>query len=83
MFEIGDDLPTLGSDPERAALVKNPDLLAMAKLGRAAVPLYLLTYADKDQQPSIFLLHEDQRQSILAASTGQSSQLLALSLCPA
>jgi alpha-galactosidase len=66
MFEIGDDLPTLGSDPDRVALVKNPDLLAMAKLGRAAVPIDLLTYADKDEQPSVFLLHEDQRQSMLA-----------------
>jgi alpha-galactosidase len=66
MFEIGDDLPILGSDPERLALVKNSDLLAMAKLGRAALPLDLLTYADKDQQPSVFLLLEDQRQSILA-----------------
>ena len=55
MFEIGDDLPTLGSDPERLALVRNPDLLAMAKLGRAALPLDLLTYADKDEQPSVFL----------------------------
>jgi hypothetical protein len=66
MFEIGDDLPILGSDPDRVALVKNPDLLAMAKLGRAAVPLDLLTYTDMDKQPSAFLLHEDQRQSILA-----------------
>ncbi|MGD0180537.1 MAG: PKD domain-containing protein [Terriglobales bacterium] len=66
MFEIGDDLPILGSDPERLALVKNSDLLSMAKLGRAALPLDLLTYADKDQQPSVFLLLEDQRQSILA-----------------
>jgi alpha-galactosidase len=66
MFEIGDDLPTLGSDPERLALVKNPDLLAMIKLGRAAVPLDLLTYTDKDEQPSVFLLRQDQRQSILA-----------------
>jgi hypothetical protein len=66
MFEIGDDLPILGSDPDRVALVKNPDLLAMAKLGRAAVPLDLLTYTDKDEQPSAFLLQEDQRQSILA-----------------
>jgi len=66
MFEIGDDLPILGSDPDRVALVKNPDLLAMAKLGRAALPLDLLTYADKDEQPSAFLLQEDQRQSILA-----------------
>ena len=75
MFEIGDDLPTLGGDPDRVALVKNPDLLAMAKLGRAALPLDLLTYADKDEQPSVFLLREDQRQSILAVFnwTEQSS----------
>jgi alpha-galactosidase len=66
MFEIGDDLPTLGSEPDRLALVKNPDLLVMAKLGRAAVPLDLLTYSDKDEQPSVFLLREDQRQSMLA-----------------
>ena len=66
MFEIGDDLPTLGNDPDRVALVKNPDLLAMAKLGRAALPLDLLTYVDKDEQPSVFLLHEDQRQTMLA-----------------
>jgi hypothetical protein len=66
MFEIGDDLPVLGSDPDREALVKNPDLLAMAKLGRAALPLDLLTYMDKDEQPCVFLLREDQRQSILA-----------------
>ena len=66
MFEIGDDLPTLGSDPERLALVKNSDLLVMAKLSQAAVPLDLMTYPDKDEQPSVFLLREDQRQSILA-----------------
>ena len=66
MFEIGDDLPTLGGDPERVALVRNPDLLAMAKLGRAASPLDLMNFTDKDEQPSIFLLREDRRQSILA-----------------
>ena len=66
MFEIGDDLPTLGSDPERMALVKNPDLLAMAKLSQAAVPLDLMTYAENDEQPSVFFLREDQHQSILA-----------------
>ncbi len=66
MFEIGDDLPTLGSDPERLALVENSDLLAMVRLGQAAVPLDLLTYADKDEQPSVFLLREDQHQSMLA-----------------
>jgi alpha-galactosidase len=66
MFEIGDDLPTLGSDPDRLALVKNPDLLGMVKLGHAALPLDLMTYADKDEQPSVFLLREDRRQSMLA-----------------
>jgi hypothetical protein len=38
----------------------------MAKLGRAALPLDLLTYTAEDEQPNIFLLREDQRQSILA-----------------
>ena len=66
MFEIGDDLPTLGSDADRVALVKNPDLLAIAKLGRAAVPLDLLSYQAGDEQPSVFLLPEDARQSVLA-----------------
>jgi len=66
MYEIGDDLPTLGADSDRVALLQNPDLLQMAKLGRAAVPLDLLTYRPEDEQPSVFLLHEDARQSILA-----------------
>ncbi|MGA8500678.1 MAG: PKD domain-containing protein, partial [Candidatus Sulfotelmatobacter sp.] len=82
MFEIGDDLPTLGSDAERVALVKNPDLLGMAKLGRAAVPLDLMTYTDKDEQPSVFLLREDQRQSILAVfnwTEQQSSRTVSFS----
>lgn len=65
MFEIGDDLPTLGASPERLALVRNPDLLDMARLGRAAVPLDLMTYPSADLQPSIFLLKEDRRQQIL------------------
>jgi hypothetical protein len=66
MYEIGDDLPTLGADPDRVALLKNPDLLQMAKLGRAAIPLDLLTYRPEDEQPSVFLLREDARQSMLA-----------------
>ena len=45
MFEIGDDLPTLGASPERLSLVKNVDLLDMAKLGRASSPIDLMTYA--------------------------------------
>ncbi|HZR30951.1 MAG TPA: alpha-galactosidase [Terriglobales bacterium] len=66
MYEIGDDLPTLGLDADRLALVQNKDLLDMARLGHAAVPLDLMTYATEDQMPSIFLLREDKRQAILA-----------------
>lgn len=66
MYEIGDDLPTLGADPDRVALVTNPDLLRMAKLGRAALPLDLLSYRAEDKQPSIFLLKANARQTFLA-----------------
>ncbi len=65
MFEIGDDLPTLGASAERLSLVKNADLIDMARLGRASTPVDLMTYAPGDQQPSIFLLKENERQSIL------------------
>jgi alpha-galactosidase len=65
MFEIGDDLPTLGKSPERVALVENRDLLDMVKLGRASTPVDLMTYDPEDIQPSIFFLKEDARQSIL------------------
>ncbi len=66
MYEIGDDLPTLGADADRVALVKNADLLAMAKLGRSSLPIDLLSYRPEDEQPSVFLLHEDARQSIFS-----------------
>ena len=65
MFEIGDDLPTLGASPERLSLVKNADLLDMARLGHSSVPLDLMTYGSGDKQPSVFLLKENERQSIL------------------
>lgn len=65
MLEVGDDLPTLGSSPERLALVKNTDLINMAQLGHASIPVDLMTYEPVDKQPSIFLLKEDNRQSIL------------------
>jgi len=65
MFELGDDLPTLGSSPERLALVKNTDLINMARLGHSSLPVDLMTYEQADKQPSIFLLKEDKRQSIL------------------
>ena len=38
----------------------------MVKLGNAALPLDLLTYRQADEQPGIFLLHEDSRQAMLA-----------------
>lgn len=66
MFEIGDDLPALGGSPERLALVLNPDLLDMVRLGRAAIPLDLMTYRPEDEQARLFLLKESQRQQILA-----------------
>jgi hypothetical protein len=65
MYEIGDDLPTLGAEPDRLALVTNPDLLAMVRLQRASLPLDLMDYVPEDEQPSIFLLKEDQRQAML------------------
>jgi uncharacterized lipoprotein YbaY len=65
MFEIGDDLPTLGASPDRVALVKNPDMLDMVRLNRPSLPLDLMTYRPEDIQPSIFLLKEDPRLQIL------------------
>ncbi|MGA7339456.1 MAG: PKD domain-containing protein [Terracidiphilus sp.] len=65
MFEIGDDLPALGASADRVALVKNSDLLDMIRLGRASVPLDLMTYRPEDKQPSILLLKENRRQQIL------------------
>ena len=66
MYEIGDDLPTLGTEKERLALVENQDLLALAKLSKAFTPLDLLSYAAEDLAPSIYMLREDPRQSMLA-----------------
>jgi hypothetical protein len=65
MYEIGDDMPVLGSEKDRLALVENRELLNMALVGRASTPLDLMTYEAEDGQPSIFLLREDQRQAIL------------------
>jgi hypothetical protein len=66
MFEIGDDLPMLSLDPDRMALLQNRDLLNMARYGHAARPLDLMNYAPEDEMPSVYLLHESRRQSILA-----------------
>jgi alpha-galactosidase len=66
MYEIGDDLSLLAREPARLDLLENPDLLHIVHLGRAAVPLDLMSYAPEDQQPSTFLLRENSRQAYLA-----------------
>jgi alpha-galactosidase len=65
MYEIGDDMPTLGMDPERIALVENRDLINMVLLGKASRPLDLMNYTPEDGMPSVFLLQESPRQTIL------------------
>src|SRR5438552_5751818 len=65
MYEIGDDLPTLGMDAERMALLKNEDLLNMARLGHASRPLDLMSYRPEDGMPSIFFLQQSKRQAML------------------
>ena len=65
MYEIGDDLLVLDSEKDRLALVENRDLLNMAKAGRASTPVDLMTYDPEDGQPSIFLLRQSPRQSML------------------
>jgi alpha-galactosidase len=66
MYEIGDDLPTLGLEPKRLALVKNQELIDMNRLGKAALPLDLMTFRPQDEQPSVFFLREDTRQAMFA-----------------
>jgi len=68
MHEIGDDLPALGADPERLALVQNQHLIDMIKLGRASKPLDLMSYLPEDDQPSIFWVAENDRQGMLTIS---------------
>jgi alpha-galactosidase len=65
MYEIGDDLLVLSSEKDRLALVENRDLLNMARAGRASTPVDLMTYEPEDGQPSLFLLRQSPRQSIL------------------
>jgi alpha-galactosidase len=66
MFEDGDDLPSLGTEPDRLALLTNPDLLKLVRLGRSATPLDLMSYAPDDLQPSLFWIRESQRQGMAA-----------------
>jgi hypothetical protein len=65
MLEIGDDLPSLEHSPDRVALIENPDLIDMVRLGKASVPLDLMSYPSSDQLPSFFYLKESPRQSIV------------------
>jgi alpha-galactosidase len=65
MLEIGDDLPSLSKAPERLALIQNPELIQMVRLGRASVPLDLMNFTPEDAQPSVFFLKEEDRQSML------------------
>jgi alpha-galactosidase len=65
LYEDGDDLPTLGESADRMALVENRDLLDVARLGRASIPLDLMSYAAADLQPSIFFLKQTSHQSIV------------------
>jgi len=65
MYEIGDDLLVLDSQKDRLALAENRDLLNMAKAGRPSTPVDLMTYEPEDGQPSVFLLRQSPRQSIL------------------
>jgi len=74
MYEIGDDLPTLGESQERLALVKNQDLLDMARIGRASVPLDLMTYTADEEQPTEFLLRESPRQTVLTVFNWSSNE---------
>lgn len=66
MYELGDDLPSLFADADRMALAKNQDLLNMARYAHAATPIDLMSYAPEAEMPSVFLLRESPRQSILA-----------------
>ena len=66
MFEIGDDLPTLGAEPRRLALVENRQIIDLNRLGRSALPLDLMTFPRADGAPSVFYLREDRRQAMLA-----------------
>jgi len=65
MYEIGDDMLVLGSEKDRLALVENRELLNLAKMGRAHIPVDLMTYQPEDEQPSIFFLQESPRQAML------------------
>jgi alpha-galactosidase len=85
MYEEGDDLPTLGSEKERLALVQNQELIDMNRMGKPALPLDLMTFRPEDEQPSVFFLKEDRHQSMLAVfnwTTHARSHVFALTSLP-
>ena len=65
MFEIGDNLQLLKSQPERLELLENQELLNIIRAGRVSIPLDLMTYDAQDEQPSIFLLRQNSHQAVL------------------
>lgn len=65
MLENGDNLTSLQSSPERVALVENEDLINMVRLGKASIPVDLMSYSPQDGQPSVFVLKESNRQTML------------------
>ena len=65
MFEIGDDLPTLGDEKEQLALVQNRELINMARWGRASTPVDLMTYPSEQGRPSVFVLKESPARAIV------------------
>ena len=66
MLEIGDNLPSLQNSPDRKRADRESAISSTwCELGKASVPVDLMSYADSDRQPSIFFLKESARQSIL------------------
>ncbi len=65
MFEIGDILLTLDAQPDRLELIENKELISIARDGKASIPVDLMSYRPEDGQPSLFVLHRTQSESIL------------------
>ncbi|HXJ93462.1 MAG TPA: alpha-galactosidase [Terriglobia bacterium] len=66
MYDIGDNLPPLASEPDRLALIENRELLRMVNLRRAATPVDLMSFSTEDGMPSVYFLREDSQQSMVA-----------------
>jgi len=75
MYEIGGDLPLLGSESKRLALVENRELIDMNRLVRAALPIDLMTFRPSNEDPSVFFLREAPGRPCLPSSIGRSIRL--------